>query len=272
MEDVMHDMSLEALVEAIEGNLFALFKSFGAIPGAEVYDEDDMLRFVTGINSPMFNGVARAHFSPSGDLGEKIGETLEPFKERDVPMFWWTGPATVPLDLDELLLEYGLAPNFVDVPGMAVELSLLAEDLPLPPDLKIERVEDAEALKEWGQTFNRSYGVPDFAGDAWVSASTSVGLGPDLPWTLYIGRLRGEPVAVSILFLGAGVAGLYGIGTVPEARGQGIGTAITLAPLLDAREMGYHVGILHSSDLADNMYRSIGFKEYCSINRYVLAK
>jgi len=122
MGDMLHDMSLEALVEAIEGNLFALFKSFGVLPGAEVYDEDDVLRFLTGIGSPMFNGVARAHFSPSGDLMEKIEEQLAPFRERNLPAFWWTGLTTQPVDLDELLLEAGMEENFVDAPGMAADL------------------------------------------------------------------------------------------------------------------------------------------------------
>ena len=266
----LEDMSLEAVVEAIEGNIFALFKSFGALPGAEIHDEDDALTFLTGINSPMFNGVGRTRFSPEGDLQDKIEETLAPFKARGVPMFWWTGPATEPLDLDEQLVEYGLAVNMVDTPGMAVDLSTLAAHVPSPSDLKIERVKDARTLKEWSQAFNRSYAAPDFAGEAWVTASTLLGLGPDLPWTLYLGRIGREAVAVSMLFLGAGVAGLYAVGTVPEVRGHGIGSAITLAPLLDARQMGYSVGILHSSDLALNMYTRMGFQEYCKVNRYTL--
>lgn len=270
MGDMLHDMSLEALAEAIEGNLFALFKSFGALPGAEVRDEDDYLRFVTGIDSPMFNGVARAHLRPSGDLSEKIGETLAPFKERNLPAFWWTGPQTQPVDLDELLLEAGLEENFVDVPGMAVDLTTLHADTASPSGLSIEHVGDVASLDEWGRIFNTSYSTPGPAGEAWVEATRSLGFGEDVPWRLYLARLEGEAVAVSILFLGAGVAGLYGIGTVPTARGQGIGTAIIVAPLLDARDLGYRVGILHASDMGVEMCRNLGFKEYCKINRYVL--
>jgi len=270
MGDMLYDMSLEALVEAIEGNLFALFKSFGALPGAEVYDEDDALRFLTEIGSPMFNGVARAHFSPSGDLIGKIEEQLAPFRERNLPAFWWTGLTTQPGDLDELLLEAGMEENFVDAPGMAADLSSLNEDAATLPGLHIERVSDTQTLHEWARAFNLSYGTPSFAGEAWVEATSSLGFGESLPWSLYLGRVQGEAVAVAILFLGAGVAGLYGIGTVPQARGQGIGTAITVAPLLAARDLGYRVGILHASDMGVDMYRSLGFKEYCKINRYVL--
>src|SRR5690349_11242428 len=111
MKSRLSEIDLESIVEAIEGNTFALFKSFANLPGAQVHEEDHALTFLTGINSPMFNGVAHARFSSEGDLQDKIEETLAPFKSHHVPMFWWTGPATEPLDLDEQLVEYGMAVN-----------------------------------------------------------------------------------------------------------------------------------------------------------------
>jgi len=55
---------------------------------------------------------------------------------------------------------------------------------------------------------------------------------------------------------------------VPEARRQGIGAAITLAALRDARAMGYRVGVLGASSAGYTVYKRIGFEEYCKIGIY----
>ena len=52
-------------------------------------------------------------------------------------------------------------------------------------------------------------------------------------------------------------------------RRQGIGAAVTLAPLLEARDMGYEVGILHASPMGLGMYGRVGFQECCRMSHYV---
>ena len=83
-------------------------------------------------------------------------------------------------------------------------------------------------------------------------------------WHLYLGNIDGTPVATSELFLGGGVAGIHGVTTVPEFRGRGIGTAMTLSPIIDARRRGYAIGVLFSSEMAVGIYRRLGFQEYGS--------
>jgi ribosomal protein S18 acetylase RimI-like enzyme len=117
--------------------------------------------------------------------------------------------------------------------------------------------------------FITSYEIPDWAAQAWVDATLRIGVGRT-PWKMYLGRLKGEPVATTMLFNGGGVASVYAVGTVPSARGRGIGGAITLKPLLDAREMGYRYAVLFATEMGVHAYERIGF-HHCGtrINRYL---
>jgi predicted N-acetyltransferase YhbS len=67
-------------------------------------------------------------------------------------------------------------------------------------------------------------------------------------------------------YLAAGVVGVLWVATAAEARGQGIGAAVTLAPLHAAREAGYRVGILHATPLGLPVYRRLGFRERCTMD------
>ena len=84
----------------------------------------------------------------------------------------------------------------------------------------------------------------------------------------YLGRWKGEPVASSSLFFGAGVAGVY-VTVVPEFRKQGIGAAMTLVPLRVAKAAGYRVGITHVPDYRLGFHRKLGFKPYCTLSTYI---
>ena len=60
----------------------------------------------------------------------------------------------------------------------------------------------------------------------------------------YIAWWNDRPVAASLLVLGGGVAGIYCVSTLPEARRNGISSQITLYPLQQARTRGYCAGVL----------------------------
>jgi predicted acetyltransferase len=80
-------------------------------------------------------------------------------------------------------------------------------------------------------------------------------------------------VATSILFNGAGVVGIYGVGTIPQARHRGVGAAMTLESLLDAHQQGYHFAVLFSSRMGYSVYKRLGFREVaCRIGVYVLER
>ena len=82
-----------------------------------------------------------------------------------------------------------------------------------------------------GATHAAAYGHPPDVERAWLAVMSVLGTGPDAPLQHFLATVDGEPAAAASTFAAAGVVGLYNVATVPEFRGQGIGTAVTLAAL-----------------------------------------
>ena len=83
--------------------------------------------------------------------------------------------------------------------------------------------------------------------------------------SVFVGYHNGEPVSSSAVFYSQGVAGLYWIVTKKHARRKGYGTAMTYAPMYEAKNRGYDIVILHASEMGAPVYTKIGFKEYCKV-------
>jgi ribosomal protein S18 acetylase RimI-like enzyme len=252
-------------VAAIKANLFEWYRYLGRSPKADFRDSPELTWLLTGLPDAFVNAVLRTQAEPD-DVDKSIAETLTHFRARGLATFsWWAEPGAQPVHLGEHLLAHGLA--YADgPPGMAVDLLALNADLPVSTGLTIERVEDVETLKKWAYASIIGFGLTETHVDAWFDLFA--GLGFELPLRNYVGILNGEPVATSQLFLAAGVAGIYVVATVPEARRQGMGAALTLAGLREARTMGYRIGILHSSSMGLGAYRQVGFQEYCRMSHY----
>lgn len=265
MNHILTDLSTPALTRAITGNLLAFFDRIQRAPSAEYYADEMIARWHTRIPHPWFNGVA-ARQLPTEDYRPVIEETVAYFNARGVsPFTWWLSPAQ-PLDAwTQLLAPFGFHLDR-GTPGMAVALNALPDRVAAPDRLIIAPVEDDAMLRTWTHTFMIGYELPH----SWEHAfhALMAGLGLDWPMRNYLGFLDGEPVATATLFIGAGVAGVLNVSTVPPARGRGLGAALTLAPLLEARARGYRAGVLQSSEMGFNVYRRLGFEKLCDVAHF----
>ncbi|HET9963859.1 MAG TPA: GNAT family N-acetyltransferase [Rubrobacter sp.] len=248
----------------IEENGAEFLMTLGRAAGAEERD-DGRVRWAIG-NSPIdyHNCVVHADLTQN-EADREIEASLQRMREHEVPGSWHVGPSMRPPDLGWRLITHGFEYGGDDI-GMAVDLSALPHEVPVPDDFVIERVRDEAGLAAWVEALGSGFGEGPVEAE-WVGEMYRR-LGFEGPWRHYLGRVDEEPVATATSFFGAGVAGIYFVCTVERARRRGIGARITLAALSEARDLGYSVGVLGSSEMGYSVYRGLGFEEYCRIGLY----
>ena len=79
-------------------------------------------------------------------------------------------------------------------------------------------------------------------------------------------------------YLGCGIiffdsnnnAGLHMIGTIPKARGKGIGTKMTKKLLWEATANKSENCVLHASVMGENIYKKLGFNSFGELETYLI--
>ena len=258
---------MASAADAVEANLFAFFQHLSGWPRVEVRDDGDCVWTSSDLPFPLFNSVMRATLD--GDRAVSVIDArMQSCRDRSVPMLWWTGPSTRPSNLGERLSNLG----FIVEPAFGMTADLTPDSGSDPESgVTIDRVSDRATLDIWSQVLCDGFGAPPSFGEAFAEMAEAIGLDGDSPFRHYLARVDEQPIGTCSLFLGAGVAGIYDVSTVPERRRAGVGAAITRRAMGDARADGYRMAILHASQQGLGMYRSLGFEIICDIGQHVWA-
>jgi hypothetical protein len=227
---ILEDFSASAVITAIEQNFIASTLAYVRTVQGYISEEPQLTWVFTGTPLHYYNGVIHTTLT-TADPDASIMAVLDFFRARRQLMTWWISPSTYPHDLPHRLEAQGLTRRWQDV-GMAADLQRIPPAHPAPPGLMIERATDEETTRQWIRALGHGFAMSEAASDSYRQLVMAVP--PDRhPIAFYIARLAGEPVATSSLYYAAGVAGIADVCTIPSARRQGIGAAITLAPMRD---------------------------------------
>jgi GNAT superfamily N-acetyltransferase len=268
MSITLQSLASPAIEEAIEANFNEemVHLSYG-LPQGELHKTPELLWMYTGSHGP--NAVLYSRFASDDPsyIDARIDEMLAFFRTRNINFSWTTGPSTLPTDLGMMLEERGFI-NSDSTTGMAIDLQALNEHIFTNAELDIVEIEDLETLKILRSIEITGFGTSETAAQNYYDSHAYTGFGDGTPWHHYIGWLHGEAVAIASLLFHAGVAGIYGVATIPQSRRQGVAAAMTLHALHEARRRGYRIAILSPTEMSYALYRRIGFQEYCTLLHY----
>jgi GNAT superfamily N-acetyltransferase len=257
-------MSHHRLAEAIEANLARYWLSLGTGPAGEVHDSKSIRWAYSG--GPYFNRVVTAQLDEDKADG-CIQTVISAFRRRRAAITWLTGPSSLPDDLGTRLEANGFS-RYDDWTGMVHDLTNLDPPDSARADIEIRQVSDDVSHHQWIDVVCRSFALPRRACrtlDEYFSHPSSK---DSSAWHRSVGYQDGSPVAATTLFVHDGVAGIYLVSTVPGFRGKGFGSAMTLAALRQARDLGCSMAVLQATATAEQMYTRLGFQPVCKFGIY----
>jgi GNAT superfamily N-acetyltransferase len=230
----------------VDANPFAYLTHLGSAAAVGLAAEDWGDRLTGDGPVPLFRSVFRLRCPDAETLRRHVDGTGR---------LWWLGPSTRPADAAAVLTAAGV-PRVDAVEMMDADL----DSVPAPPTVAGVRIVEAGTPAElagWAAARAAANGEDPAAERLWLTVVTQLGIGA---LRHFIAVRDDTPIASASIFTGAGIAGLYNVGTVPQARGQGIGTAITLVALAAARRDGHRRAMLGAEPPAAGLYRRIGFR------------
>lgn len=218
-----------------------------AAPDGAVLDGEGTFAFATQLPLPMFNGC----IVTDPDRAPGLGAALAWLAGLEVPFTLWV-PAPVPTSVAALAAEHGLAPESQPLPGM-VQRPVPAAPA-LPRGLVIEPVDSSRTADfatvvvglGLGEEAAAQLTSPSFVGHADVD--------------LFVGYLDGAPVGTSVAVSSARAGGVVNVLTLEEARGRGVGTALTWSAIRAGVARGHDTVALQASPMGLPVYRAMGFE------------
>lgn len=269
-QEPIDNISSEKLQTASINNMAAFYATYGRGESGGLVSTASNVSFYSGLPGPVFNGVVSMNMTGE-DVQNTVDDLQAKLNKQGGPAMWWIGPQTTPENIGELLEQNGLQPDG-DPPNMVVELAALSSMSTNIENFRIEKVNkdnNPEGQALWAWTTAKGFGVPDFIADAVAKLEASFSDSHYKAIHHYIGYLDDVPVASASMVLDSGVAGIYAVATIPEARRKGIGALMTQMPLLEAKEMGYHLGVLQASAMGYSVYKRLGFQEIFKFRTYL---
>lgn len=230
----------------------------------EVRDRDGILLVAGASNFPgsYWNAAARNELSVKPKDMDEVARAFFAPKQR---MFTFSVIEKQDRDLEEYLLANGYETRFA-IPCMSVTKPLASRQT--PNGVRIEIMRSAKHLEDFVEVSVLAYamlGLPEVHTRAMFSKPEALfgkdGIG-------YIAYRDETPLATAVVLTTGKCAGLYWIGTRPDAQRLGLAALLTVHSTNAAFEAGAMVVTLQASKFGEPVYQRLGFETYDKLRRY----
>ena len=261
---------IDPIVREIEDAFVAHWSLLGQWPGASLVDEDGVMRFETPLTKLPYNGVIRTRIEDGA--AEVAARVAAAYADRGSNFFWAVHPSSEPDDLADVLAGAGL--ELVEIAtGMSLDLEAREPvGRSSPSSVGFEEVVDEVGLRAYTDVSIAYWELEETDRDQ-VEVLNRHWFGERARGHRWLALNDGRVVGKGYLSVAGppGVASIYGMSVLPEARGMGVAGALTETLVAQAKELGCKRVVLHSSEMATGVYRRAGFVERCKFRFFATA-
>ncbi len=225
-------------------------------PGAAIEAEPGWLFGAGSATHPVIsNGAFRR--DDDIDAAEFIARANEFFAARGRRFSVWA-KADQPEDDD--LAAAAEAAGFEAVYAMP---EMVLRERPESPDLtpgaELRKLESPDQATDFWRVAIESYADIGFPPEIFSGYTNYAGLLAENV-AVFIAYLDGEPVSIAMTMISDAVAGIYWVGSLKQARGRGLGRAVTTAATAAGFELGANIASLQASPMGKPIYLAMGYE------------
>ena len=253
-------MTREEIIELCDLNFAEALRDLARRAGGAVHDEDGLLLYTGPHPLPVLVNAALRTESrlPAAEVLNRAREFFARYGRGYTVVI----RAHADEDLRAAALAAGLT-TMGEMPAMVLD-HRLPEAEP-PPGVELRRVRTSADVAAYADVMGAAYATYGMPPDVMplVLGRIETLVAPHI--AAFLALVAGAPAAGAMTVVTHGVAGIYWVGTHPEARGRGLAELCTRAAGNAGLDLGGSIAALQASVMGEPVYRRMGYVE---VTRY----
>lgn len=249
----------------VDENLKASIKlQINAVGRARMIDNENYIIYSIGVEStdPHLNGALCLNDDYAEEMLEKATVF---FEDLNLDYTVWVRDHA-DFKLEKLLKKRGRTPN--RIPGSAVMIiEERIKETELPKNFKIARVRTSVQINDFGEVIKQAFDKTQMLIKQMFETDETLIHENIIAYVIYE---MNKPVSAVMTVISEDTAGIYWVGTVERARGQGLGSYATQIATNVGLDSGKNLVILQASELGERVYKKLGYQTVTEYRTYTI--
>lgn len=233
-----------------------------------VHQSPNLAMANSGLNCDTFNII---HILDGKKISKvELQAVIDNFLHHHLSFCIWVNNENLTPHLRQIFTDLSMICQGEEV-GIMLDLHAY-ECIEVPKHEHITQVKNTSKLKDYARVIASNWRPPDDNILEYYKLTAAQYLSnPEIMLLLYY--QENKPVATVEMFPSDGkTMGIYGLATLEDSRGMGIGSALMTKALNEAKRLNYQQVVLQASEDGLGIYKKLGFRPYTKYYEFVLEK